>query len=91
MPDTCTNCGRPAEFQLAEAGVESLLCGACAAEKSNYFEIKAFHKAFVRPRQTSGPCPHCGTTQQDVEGHAIVGCPLCYEVFGRHIDALLAS
>ena len=25
-------------------------------------------------------CPHCGTTETDIEGSGLVGCPLCYAV-----------
>ncbi|MCA1948435.1 MAG: hypothetical protein LDL55_09955 [Armatimonadetes bacterium] len=39
----------------------------------------------ARPAPESDRCPACGTRWLLVEATALVGCPVCYEVFGSAI------
>lgn len=48
----------------------------------NRASIEPLVAACVAPRQVSEVCPHCGTTIERVRSDLLVGCPLCYEVFG---------
>lgn len=43
--------------------------------------FESFAEAWNRPRRERDNCPHCGVTSEEIGRLAVLGCPLCYEVF----------
>jgi protein-arginine kinase activator protein McsA len=88
MPEACGQCGRPSEYVVLHDRMETCLCGQCALGRSGFFGLETLTGGMQFPRRRSGPCPHCGTTVESIEATALVGCPLCYEVFAQRISEM---
>lgn len=50
-------------------------------------EMEELVSGFLVYERASEPCPHCGWTLQQVQERAVLGCPLCYEVFKSEITS----
>jgi protein-arginine kinase activator protein McsA len=88
MPELCSNCGRQGFCSVSQDGVESVLCARCAEDLAGPVGLGSLVRAFDRQRKLGGPCPHCGTTAEKLRQSALVGCPLCYEVFAAEIGSM---
>jgi len=47
-------------------------------------------EALLGHRPHGDRCPHCGTTQAEIEASGLVGCPLCYAVHETYLQANFA-
>jgi protein-arginine kinase activator protein McsA len=86
---TCAECGRSASFSCSRAGVETWLCAHCTESRAGISGLTSLIQAFNRPRQKSGQCPYCGTTETTLEETGLVGCPLCYEALRDQISKMV--
>ena len=58
---------------------EMAVCAACVDRAFPRTKLGAMRRHFHRDRSSSGQCPYCGWTQEQLDRRGLVGCPLCYE------------
>lgn len=52
-----------------------------------YFCLECYHHLFITPdtdsaeKSTTGYCPYCGTSAEELKKRNLVGCAKCYETF----------
>jgi len=79
---------------------EKHLCSQCASKNGEIpfagdgFAVHDFLKAFFNQHsetQASNEviCPNCGMAFSDFNNKGKIGCAICYNVFGEHLDSLL--
>lgn len=50
--------------------------------KTNVYEVKRVLEAMPRTDKRKLVCPNCGWTDAQRKKTELLGCPLCYDVFG---------
>lgn len=50
-------------------------------------EMEELLSGFLGYERTEEVCPNCGWTASQVQERAVLGCPLCYEVFKSDITS----
>lgn len=82
----CARCGRPARWSVTfEEASARWLCDGCLEVETGFRALRRPLSQMARPAPESDQCPACGTRWLLVEATALVGCPVCYEVFGSAI------
>lgn len=69
---------------MVRDGEESLWCESCLRETPELALVELL-KSLKRPKKPMANCPHCGWRIEQVQETALLGCPLCYEVFATDI------
>ncbi|MCX7800889.1 MAG: hypothetical protein N2109_11170 [Fimbriimonadales bacterium] len=61
------------------------LCDRCLEPETGHSVLLRPLALWARPAPESDRCPACGTKWLIVEATAMVGCPVCYDVFAGEI------
>lgn len=95
---TCEQCGERGIFEVEQSGrLRRLLCGRCTRSAlagldpmaarffENWLPVRELIPSSLGDLPDSSVCLDCGTTFAEFERGGLVGCPLCYQVFGSAI------
>lgn len=95
----------PVQYQITEARGNEVktvgICKACAEKRGIRHEdgtitvdVKGMMASLAPPakaprRRAASACPACGWTLADLERAGRLGCPACYEAFGRALEPIV--